>query len=76
MGSTKHKKTYEVSREGFITGKPIKNVNIEHNQSLSPLDKFAVWITDQVGSMGFFIIIFISQLARVLKIKNRLCRII
>ncbi len=50
--------------------KPIKNVNIEHKQSLSPLDKFAVWITDQVGSIGFIIIIFISQLARVLKISG------
>ena len=39
--------------------KPIKNVNIEHKKSLTPLEKFAVWITDHIGSMGFFIIIFI-----------------
>jgi hypothetical protein len=39
--------------------KPIKNVNIEHKKSLTPLEKFAIWITDHIGSMGFFIIIFI-----------------
>ena len=39
--------------------KPIKDVNIEHKKSLTPLEKFAVWITDHIGSMGFFIIIFI-----------------
>ena len=39
--------------------KPIRNINIEHKKSLSRLEQFAVWITDHVGSMGFFIIIFI-----------------
>ena len=39
--------------------KPIKNVNIEHEKSLTRLERFAVWITDHIGSMGFFIIIFI-----------------
>ena len=43
--------------------KPIKNVNIEHKKSLTPLEKFAVWITDHIGSMGFFIIIFIWTIA-------------
>lgn len=38
--------------------KPIRNANIIHKEKLSRLDKFAIWITDQVGSMGFFIIIF------------------
>ena len=38
--------------------KPVRNVNIEHKQSLSTLERFAVWITDYVGSMGFFILIF------------------
>ncbi len=37
--------------------KPIRNVNIEHKESLTRLEKFAVWITDKIGSMGFFIII-------------------
>jgi uncharacterized membrane protein len=38
--------------------KPIKNVNIEHKKSLTRLERFAVWITDHIGSMGFFIVIF------------------
>ena len=38
--------------------KPIRNVNIEHNESLSGLERLAVWITSHVGTMGFFLIIF------------------
>ena len=38
--------------------KPIKNINSQHKESLSTLDKLALWITNHVGSMGFFIIIF------------------
>lgn len=38
--------------------KPIKNVNHEHRQKLSKLDKLALWITNHVGTMGFFLIIF------------------
>ena len=38
--------------------KPIQNVNVKHKQSLSTLEKFAVKVTERVGSMGFFIIIF------------------
>ncbi len=39
--------------------KPIRNVNLEHKQNLSPLYRFAVWITAHVGTMGFFLIILI-----------------
>jgi len=39
--------------------KPLRNINIEHKENLSRLEKFAVWITKNVGSMGFFLIIFI-----------------
>jgi uncharacterized membrane protein len=39
--------------------KPIRNVNILHKQKLSRLDRLAIWITDHVGSMGFFLIIFV-----------------
>ena len=39
--------------------KPIRNVNVEHKKSLTRLERLAVWITDKVGSMGFFIIIFV-----------------
>jgi uncharacterized membrane protein len=36
----------------------VRNVNIELKQHLSKLDKLALWITDHVGSMGFFMLIF------------------
>ncbi len=39
--------------------KPIRNINIEHKMSLSQLEKAAIWITDKVGTMGFFLIIFL-----------------
>ena len=38
--------------------KPIRNVNAGHKESLSALEKIAVKVTDHVGSMGFFLIIF------------------
>ncbi len=38
--------------------KPIRDVNLEHKQKLSALDHFAVWITQKVGTVGFFFIIF------------------
>ena len=38
--------------------KPIKNVNVEYKQHLSKLERLASWITDHVGTMGFFLIIF------------------
>jgi uncharacterized membrane protein len=38
--------------------KPLRNINAEHKRSLTPLERLAVWITDRVGTMGFFIIIF------------------
>ena len=39
--------------------KPIRNVNVEQRQSLTRLERFAVLITNKVGSMGFFIMIFV-----------------
>lgn len=42
--------------------KPIRNVNIELKEKLSGLEKFAVWITEHVGTMGFFLIIFVWTL--------------
>lgn len=38
--------------------KPIRNVNIEHHESLSSLERFALWITNHIGTMGFFFVIF------------------
>lgn len=37
---------------------PLKNVNVEHHQQLSSLERLALWITQHVGTMGFFLIIF------------------
>lgn len=37
--------------------KPIINVNQEHQKKLSRLDRFALYMTTKVGSMGFFLII-------------------
>src|SRR5271157_724821 len=37
--------------------KPIRNVNSEHHEKLSRLDKIALFITIRVGTMGFFLII-------------------
>lgn len=36
---------------------PIRNVNLEQKQKLSALDQFAVWITQHIGTMGFFFVI-------------------
>ena len=35
----------------------VRNVNIEHHERLSRLDKVALWITEHIGTMGFFTII-------------------
>jgi uncharacterized membrane protein len=37
--------------------KPIRSVNVEHRRRLSGLDRLAIWITDRVGTMGFFLVI-------------------
>ncbi len=38
--------------------KPVRNVNREFSPRLSGLERLAVWITDHVGTMGFFLIVF------------------
>ena len=37
---------------------PAKNVNQQVKDNLTTMDKAALWITDHVGTMGFFLIIF------------------
>lgn len=37
---------------------PIRNINIEQREKLSHLERLALWITEHVGSMGFFLLIF------------------
>jgi uncharacterized membrane protein len=40
-----------------------KNVNETYHQSFSRLDRIAIWTTDRVGTMGFFIIIAVWTIA-------------
>jgi len=39
--------------------KPIRNVNKEISSQMGKVDRFALWITDRVGTMGFFLTIFV-----------------
>jgi uncharacterized membrane protein len=39
--------------------KPVLNVNLEHKEQLSRLERLALWITEHVGSMGFFLVILL-----------------
>ncbi len=53
-----NKELQKVKEELKKLRKPIYNVNVKHKESLSALEKIAVKVTDYVGSMGFFLIIF------------------
>src|SRR6266704_230926 len=55
MNKIEHQKAHEELNK---LRKPIQNVNISHNESLSALEKIAVKVTDSVGSVGFFSLIF------------------
>jgi uncharacterized membrane protein len=37
---------------------PLRNVSVVHKEKLSMLERCALWITDHIGTMGFFLIIF------------------
>lgn len=37
--------------------KPVRDINREVEEQLSPLDRLACWITEHVGTMGFFLCI-------------------
>ena len=39
--------------------KPLRDINIEHEQGFSALERFAVWMTERVGTAGFFLVIFV-----------------
>ena len=41
----------------FGNRKPLPNVNEAHEASLSRLERVAVFVTDKIGTMGFFLII-------------------
>ena len=44
-------------RELLRRRKPVRNANIESREKLTTLDRLAVWITERVGTMGFFLCI-------------------
>lgn len=37
---------------------PLKNTNVVHQSKLTSLDKLALFVTEKIGTMGFFFIIF------------------
>lgn len=39
--------------------KPIRNINAEHYQKLNRLERMALFVTEHVGTMGFFMLIFV-----------------
>ena len=38
---------------------PIRNINILHREKLSRMDRLAIFVTERVGTMGFFSIILL-----------------
>ncbi|MBI1838918.1 MAG: DUF1003 domain-containing protein [Candidatus Colwellbacteria bacterium] len=40
------------------SGKRLKDANIEYREKLISLERLAHWITNQIGTMGFFFLIF------------------
>jgi uncharacterized membrane protein len=38
--------------------RPLRNINLEMREKRSRLDELAMWITEHVGTMGFFLVIF------------------
>lgn len=38
--------------------RPLENINILHHRRLSPMNKLALFVTEKIGTMGFFFIIF------------------
>jgi uncharacterized membrane protein len=45
-----------------LSRKPLKNYYAERRAKLSAMDRMAVWITEHVGTMGFFLIIAVWTL--------------
>src|SRR5665213_2199978 len=63
--STKPKKTLKLppSIDELIKLRvPLRNVSKTVEANTSALDKLALWITSHVGTMGFFIVIFVWTL--------------
>jgi uncharacterized membrane protein len=39
--------------------RPLRDINEEIAENIGPLERMAVWITERVGTMGFFLVIFV-----------------
>jgi uncharacterized membrane protein len=50
-----HIKTLDEIKQNAVS---VQNANDTYEEQLSFLEKIALWITERVGSMGFFILIF------------------
>ena len=35
----------------------LRNIAIEHKESLTKIERFALWITEKIGTMGFFFVL-------------------
>jgi len=42
--------------------RPVRNVNIDHRERLSVLERVALAVTETIGTMGFFLIVFVWTL--------------
>jgi len=51
-------KTNRISEKDPSTFR-VRNANVLHRANLTPLDRFAIAVANKVGSIGFFIIVFI-----------------
>ncbi|MDQ5968869.1 MAG: hypothetical protein QG579_26 [Patescibacteria group bacterium] len=45
---------------------PVRNINIEHKEHLTRLELFALWVTKNIGTMGFFFFILAFNVAWIL----------
>lgn len=52
------KKKLPTLKEIRALRKPVRNINEEYRKNLSRIDKLAVFITEKVGTIGFFLVIF------------------
>ncbi len=37
---------------------PVKNANLAHKETLTRLEKFSLAVTEHIGTMGFFFVVF------------------
>ncbi len=51
--------TTKLSADAARKQTAVRNVNVEHEQNLSRMDRLALTITKRVGTMGFFLLILI-----------------